>query len=165
MKINGTANGQSKPYDFGLHQDSLGRLVLSDGGLEHVGVDPVRAFPFTDPNHGIAICDAEGHELIWIDDLKAVSAPVRQVLEEQLAHREFVPNVRRIIAVSAAVEPSEWEVETDRGRTRFLLNNENDVHRLNEHGALLTDSHGIRYLIPDTRRLDPASRVLLERYL
>jgi hypothetical protein len=27
------------------------------------------------------------------------------------------------------------------------------------------DAQGIRYLVPDTRSLDPASRRLLERYL
>jgi hypothetical protein len=31
-------------------------------------------------------------------------------------------------------------VETDRGRTRFLLNSDNDVHRFDEHRALVTAS-------------------------
>ena len=66
---------------------------------------------------------------------------------------------------SAVVEPSEWEVETDRGRTRFLLKSEDDVHPLDECTALITDAHGVRYLIPDTRQLDPASRRRLERFL
>ncbi|MFL5245361.1 MAG: DUF1854 domain-containing protein [Gemmataceae bacterium] len=165
MNLNGAINVKTDSNDFSLHQDSQGRLVLNIAGREYVGVNPVRAFPFTDPSHGVAICGAEGHEFIWIEDLQSLSAPIRRVLEEQLAQREFVPVVRRILAVSAAVEPSEWEVETDRGRTKFQLNNENDIHRLKEHGALLTDSHGIRYLIPDVRILDSASRILLERYL
>ena len=67
--------------------------------------------------------------------------------------------------MSAPVEPSEWEVETDRGRTSFVLNNEDDVHELGGHRALVTNAHGIRYLIPDTRQLDAISRRLLERYL
>ena len=73
--------------------------------------------------------------------------------------------VRRIVRISAPVEPSEWEVETDRGRTRFVLNSEDDVRRLSDHRALIFDAHGIRYLIPDLRALDGTSRRLLERYL
>jgi hypothetical protein len=166
MQQNGSANGRAGAQPFGLHHDAWGRLVLTDAaGQQHVGVEPVRAFPITDPRHGIALCDAEGHELLWIDDLDALTPPLRRFLEEDLARREFVPVVRRIVGVSAPVEPSEWEVETDRGRTRFVLNSEDDVRRLNDRRALIFDAHGIRYLIPDTAALDATSRRLLERYL
>ena len=73
--------------------------------------------------------------------------------------------LRRVLSISTTMEPSEWEVETDRGRTRFVLNSEDDIHPLDDHRALLHDAHGVRYLIPDTRTLDPTSRRLLERYL
>jgi hypothetical protein len=158
-------DGQGNSAQLALHQDAWGRLVLTRDGRETIGVEPVRAFPLSDRQYGVALCDAEGHELLWIDDLQTLPAEIRRVVEEELARREFVPVILRILKVSAAVEPSEWDVETDRGRTRFLLNSEDDVHRLDPHRALLTDSHGIRYLIPDTRQLDATSRRLLERYL
>ena len=108
---------------FGLTHDSWGRLVLIDSsGRRHSGVEPVRAFPIADPQHWISICDAEGRELVLVEDLAKIPQPVRQVLEDELARREFVPHVRRIVKVSTDVEPSEWDVETDRGPTRFLLN-------------------------------------------
>jgi hypothetical protein len=166
MEPNGLANGPSGPRPFGLRNDAWGRLVLIDSdGREHAGVELVRAFPLSDPRHGIAICDAKGRELIWLADLTALPASLIQQIEEELAKREFVPIILRILKVSAPVEPSEWEVETDRGRTSFVLNNEDDVHELDERRALITDAHGIRYLIPDIERLDANSRRLLERYL
>jgi hypothetical protein len=166
MPQNGSTNGHGPPPPFGLRYDAWGRLVLTDAaGRVPVGIEPVRAFPITDPRHGLALCDAEGHELLWIDDLDALPAPLRQFLEDDLARREFVPVVRRIVAISAPVEPSEWEVDTDRGRTRFVVDSEDDVRRLSDHRALIVDAHGIRYLIPDTRALDGTSRRLLERYL
>ena len=64
----------------------------------------------------------------------------------------------------ADVDPSEWHVETNRGPTSFLLDSEDDVRRLGPFKALFIDSHGIRYLIPDTRELDYASRRILDRY-
>ena len=76
-----------------------------------------------------------------------------------------MPIIRRIVKVSAPVEPSEWEVETDRGRTSFILNNEDDIHELEGRQALITDANGIRYLILDIRQLDAQSQRLLERYL
>ena len=51
------------------------------------------------------------------------------------------------------------------GRTSFVLNSEDDVHELATNRALVTDGHGIRYLIPDIEGLDAHSRRLLERYL
>jgi hypothetical protein len=165
MEPNGTANGRAKA-PFALAHDSWGRLVLTDGeGRQHVNVEAIRAFPLSDSRRGIALCDHAGYELLWIEELDKLPAPLRDTLEKELAQREFVPVVRRVVRVSAPVEPSEWEIETDRGRAIFVLNNEDDVHRLDDRRALITDAHGIRYLIPDTHQLDAVSRRLLERYL
>ena len=166
MQANGAANGQAGPRPFGLEHDAWGRLLLIDAdGRQHTGVELVRAFPLSDPRRGISICDLKGRELVWIGDLDALPPLLIRQIEEELAKREFVPIIRRILKVSAPVEPSEWEVETDRGRTTFVLNSEDDVHELDEHRALLTDANSIRYLIPDLRQLDAHSRRLLERYL
>jgi hypothetical protein len=91
---------------------------------------------------------------------------VLQAIEEELARREFVPIVVRIEEVSANIDPARWRVVTDRGPTTFLIEDEdNDVRRLGPNGMLLVDTHGIRYLIPDVRKLDSASRRILDRYL
>jgi hypothetical protein len=159
-------NGQPQKLNFQLHLDAWGRLVLVEaGGKEHIGVEPVRGFPISEPHWGISICDAEGHELLWLDSLDELPETLRQLVEESLARREFLPVLRRILKISTLVEPSEWEVETDRGRTRFILNNEDDVRPLDDHRALVIDANGIRYVIPDLRLLDAGSRRVLERYL
>jgi uncharacterized protein DUF1854 len=151
--------------EFNLQHDAHGRLVLIDAeGQPHAGVEPVRGFPISDPDHWISICDAEGRELVSVKDVAGLSAAVREILERDLARREFVPMIRRIVGVPADSEPTEWEVETDRGRTRFLLNSADDVRRLGPNRALVIDTQGIRYLIEDLRQLDAASRRILERY-
>jgi hypothetical protein len=159
-------NGQPKKPAFDLHHDAWGRLVLVEEGCkEHVGVEPVRGFPISDPHRGISLCDAEGHELVWLENLDEVPESLRRLLEESLARREFLPVLQRVLKISTLVEPSAWEVETNRGQTRFILNNEDDVRRLDDHRALVIDANGIRYLIPDLRSLDASSRRMLERYL
>lgn len=166
MEANGATNGQTVSLPFALSHDVWGQLVMTDAdGHQHVGVELVRAFPLSDPRRGVAVCDYHGRELVWLADLDALPLPLVRQIEEELAKREFVPIIRRILKISSAVEPSDWEVETDRGRTSFVLDSEDDVHELDQHRALVTDVYGIRYLIPDVRRLDAHSRHLLERFL
>ena len=55
---------------FGLVRDAWGRLVLIDAdGRRHVGVEPVRAFPISDPRGWISLCDIHGRELLSIEPL------------------------------------------------------------------------------------------------
>jgi hypothetical protein len=151
---------------FGLYHDEWGQLVLIDAeGIRHVGVTPVRAFPFSAADLWFSITDASGRELVCIEDPSCLSPAVREVLKGDLARREFVPVIHRIIRVSSILEPCEWLVDTDRGRTTFVLRAEDDVRRLGPNQALILDSSGVRYLIPDIKSLDTASRRVLERYV
>jgi hypothetical protein len=152
--------------DYRVHHDLFGRLVLTDAqGVAHVGAEAVRAFPISDADFGVSICNAEGGELVWIEDLTAIPAETRQVIIDDLRYREFLPVVRRIVSVSAWQDPCEWVVDTDRGRVCFVLRSEDDVQRLGSHQTLIVDSHGGRYLVADRRALDAASRRYLDRYL
>jgi hypothetical protein len=155
------------PADFTLHRDAWGRLVLvlaDDRRLE--GVEVARAFPISAPGEYFSICDAQGHEVTCIEDPGTLPPSLLETLEEELAQREFVPIVVRIERVFADTDPSEWRIVTDRGPTTFLMeDSDNDVRRLGPNRILLVDTHGIRYLIPDARRLDTTSRRILDRYL
>ena len=152
--------------DFRLDHDAFGRLVLIDAnGARHESVEPIRAFPITDPQHGLSLTSAEGQELAWIDDVNDLAPAVREMIEAELREREFVPHIRRILRVSLQTDPCQWEVETDRGPTRFVLKSDGDVRKLDKRRAMVIDAHGIQYLIPDTQALDRHSRRILERYL
>lgn len=149
-----------------LERDSFGKLIFIDAeGTRHQGVQPIRAFPISDPEHWVTICDSKGNELITIETVSELPAESRRILEDELSSREFTPVIRRVYNVSSLSEPCEWDVETDRGRTRFVLKSEDDVRRLSPHRAFIIDSHGIRYLIRDSQELDSASRRFVEWYL
>src|SRR5262249_2913412 len=107
MQSESGPNGRHSVPGFTLHHDAWGQLVLSAAhGQQHTGVEPVRAFPLSSPRQGVSVCDAEGRELFWIDNLDELPGDVRKFLEEELGRREFVPVLRRILSISA-VEPSE----------------------------------------------------------
>ncbi|MBI5547522.1 MAG: DUF1854 domain-containing protein [Deltaproteobacteria bacterium] len=151
---------------IGLAHDKLGRLVLTmPDGQSHIGVHPVRCFPFTAPLEWISFCDARGAEVHCLPTLEGLSGEARSLLEAELARREFIPVVRRVREVSPGAEPTTWLVETDRGEARFTLPSEDNVRRLGAHGALITDAHGVRFRIHDTRTLDARSRRFLVQYL
>jgi hypothetical protein len=153
--------------DFTLKRDAWGQLVLVlADGRELVGVEVARAFPISAPGEHVSICDAEGHEVACIEDPSTLPPAVLETLDEELARREFVPIVVRIEKVFADADPSQWWIVTDRGATSFLMeDSDKDVRRLGPSRILLVDTHGIRYLIPDTQRLDSTSRRILDRYL
>lgn len=152
--------------DFRLSRNSAGRLVYtgSDGNIEE-GVVPVHAFPISAPAEGVALVNQDGHELAWIANFAALPADIRTLLEQELASREFIPEITQIRSVSTFATPSVWEVETDRGATSLTLRGEDDIRRLNHASLLIADSNGIHFLIRDTQQLDKHSRRLLDRFL
>jgi hypothetical protein len=151
---------------FTLERDGFGRLVLTDaGGERHAGVTPVRAFPLSAPGEGVSLVGSDGRELVWIDRLEQLPAPVRTLLEAELAVRDFAPTLLRLHSVSSFGVPSTWTVSTDRGETQFVLKAEEDIRRIDGGALLIASAHGVQFRIPDPKALDRASRKLLERFL
>ena len=112
-------------HHFALHRNPAGRLVFTDEeGTEYVGVEPVRSFPISEPNRWISLVDRHGHELASISDLAEVSPEIAQLIAQQLADREFLPRIERIVSVEWHKEPHELKVITDRGPFEFLFRDE-----------------------------------------
>lgn len=152
--------------DYQLQRNAFGRLELTAAdGQAHVGVVPVRAFPITAADDGIGLVDPHGHELAWIERLTDLPEEMRTLVETELARREFMPEIQRIISVSSFATPSTWQVETDRSSTSFVLKGEEDIRRLSSPALLIADSHGIHFLIRDRYALDQHSRRILDRFL
>lgn len=152
--------------NLNLQRNGFGQLVLTDdAGQAHEGVVPVRAFAVTAPDDGIALVSVDGRELYWIERLADLPDRPRQLVTEELANREFMPEISRVRHVSSFATPSRWEVETDRGETSFVLKAEDDIRRLTHHTLLIADSHGVHYLIRDRQTLDKGSKRLLDRFL
>lgn len=151
---------------FTLLRDPFGRLVFTGAdGQTHEAVVPVRAFPIGAPDDGIALVSPEGHELAWVDRLEQLPAEIATLIEEELASREFVPEIRRIRSVTSFACPSTWDIDTDRGDAQLLLKGEEDIRRLDRDKLLIADTHGIQYLIRDLAGMDRASRKILDRFL
>ena len=151
---------------FALIRNPFGRLTLTGAdGAVHDNVAPVRAFPILAPDDGIAMVCADGREVAWIERLQDLPAPLRALVAEELGAREFMPEILRLDAVSSYATPCTWTVATDRGVTALLLRGEEDIRRIGDDSLLVSDTHGIHYLIRDMRELDKHSRKILDRFL
>lgn len=151
---------------FQLSRDRFGRLgYLGADGERHDEVVPVRAFPLTAPDEGIALVGADGHEVAWIERLENLPPALCALIEEELASRDFMPEILQIRSVSSFATPSTWQVRSDRGETSLVLRGEEDIRRLGDTGLLIGDGHGIQFRIRDLGALDKTSRRLLDRFL
>ena len=150
-----------------LQRDAHGRLVLTlADGSKHAGVQPVRAFPIGAPSEGLSLLGQDGHERLWVERMADLPAPVRALIEDELAVREFSPEITRIDSVSSFSTPSIWQIATDRGDTQLTLKAEEDIRRLAGRTRLLIASaEGVQYRIADSGALDRNSQRLLERFL
>jgi hypothetical protein len=152
--------------NFTLSRNTFGQLCLQiEGGEFYEQVLPVKAFPISLPEECVAIVDRDGHELVWLDNFNQVSADNQIIIKEELANREFMPVLTRIFEVSSFATPSTWTVETSRGATQFVLKGEEDIRRISKDTYLISDNHGVQYLIENIQLLDKHSRRLLDRFL
>jgi hypothetical protein len=152
--------------NFTLSRNTFGQLCLrTEDGQFYEQVLPVKAFPISLPGECIALVDRDGHELVWLENLNQISADNQVIIKEELANREFMPVLTRISEVSSFATPSTWTVETSRGATQFVLKGEEDIRRISKDTYLISDNHGVQYLIENIQLLDKHSRRLLDRFL
>jgi hypothetical protein len=153
-------------HNFVFDCDATGHwFYVSGEGQRHEQVIAVRAFPVDAPEEGVALVDADGHELLWIAVLTDLPAALRDKVLRALTQREFMPRILKLRGVSSLVAPCTWDIETDRGNTSLQLKGEEDIRRLSATVLLVTDSHGVQFLIRDLAQMDRHSRKLLDRFL
>ncbi len=152
--------------DFKLARDSFGRLNLTTAdGVLHEQVSPVRAFPIQAPLDGLALVNTDGKEVAWIERLEDLPAEYAALVAEELGGREFMPEISSIVSVTSFATPCTWTVLTDRGETDFVLRGEEDIRRIGRDALLVSDTHGIHFLIRNQWELDKHSKKILDRFL
>ncbi len=153
------------PAVWTLLRNPAGQWCLEADGVLHERVSVVRAYPISAPDESVSVLDADGHELLWVDNLAGLDEDRRERLEAALISREFTPVISAILGISSISTPSRWTVRTDRGITELLLPGEEALQRVGAGSLLVSDAAGVQYLIRDTAALDRASRKFLERFL
>ena len=154
------------PLDtIALERDGSGNLWAIDRqSRAREMVVPRRCFPLTHPADFVSLLDGHGRDRVCIEDPAVLTTESRRTLMAALAQNEFLPQVTRILRVVHKGTWSMWYVETDRGARSFIVNQEDNIRRLEDGRHLITDSFGMRFLVPEDEKLDIQSRRCLGRY-
>jgi hypothetical protein len=148
--------------------DDRNRLTVRfPDGSERTNVRVVPAFPITRPHRFLYFEDEDGNELGLLVDPKGLNRESRELILDQADQVYFMPRITRIIRVDEQTTGvATWEVETDRGWSRFeMVPRSESVWYVGRDRVLIRDVDGNRYLIEDTNALDPRSRRWSELYL
>jgi len=152
------------PFTISRNKAGLLEFSIAEGAL-HVGVYPVRAFPISAADEVLSLFSDDSHELLWIERLSDLDQVSRELIAAELAQREFMPEIQSILKVSSFATPSTWQVRTNRGNAELILKAEDHIRRLTQTSLLITDAHGINFVIHNLEQLDKHSRKLLDRFL
>jgi hypothetical protein len=167
VKVNdNTVRSPEGAWLFELARDQWNHLkLINASGTEYFDVSVIPLFPISASKRWVSLVSSDGIEIVCLDSMEGLSASNIALLEEELALREFVPIIERVIRVSGIMEPCEWTVETNYGTTTFVLNSEEDVKRISNKAVSITDGNGIRYRVEDVKQLDKRSRAFVEWYV
>jgi len=152
--------------ELDIRSSSCGFLEVSVGGGEVVRVKPVRMFPISFPNEYILLVRESGEELGFIRNLRDLGREGRRKLREGLERGYFIPSITRINDLRYRFHVLYFDVETDRGPTKFELRDRTENLTLLPSGKLVAeDVDGNRYVVDDMNALDPRSRALLDPHI
>ena len=146
-----------------IERNAFEELVvqLPDGTIQ-TKVEPICAFPVSEPNRYISLMDEESNELGVIEDIKHLPHASREVLVEELQKRYFMPKITKILDLDGQYGVTQWVVETTQGDVQFGLRTRYDIVTLENGRVLIKDADGNRYEIENYNKLDPKSIALLE---
>ncbi len=148
---------------FTLEEDRQGRMILKRPGEEDVvDVRIRRSFPWSNPDRHISIRNAEGKELLLIDDLRSLPQDQQEIIRRYLAKWMFIPRITRVIEVDVRFGFQAWKVETDRGPAEFRVQEREDIRFLGDGRFSIKDVDGCVYELPPLDELDEKSRRAVE---
>lgn len=148
---------------FDLVVDEQGRLVLRRPDKDDVvDVRVRRAFPWSKPGSYVSIRDAEGKELILIDDLESLDAGRRKTIEQWLGDTSFLPRIVSVDDVDVRFGYQQWKVRTDRGKAEFRVQEREDIRFLPDGRFRIKDADGTVYEMVRLDELDETTRRAIE---
>ncbi len=126
-----------------------------------------RAFPFTEPDKFISIRDSEAgnDEIGLISDLSDWPANLKDLIEEQLQLRYFVPEILRINNIKEEFGYAYWEVQTDKGDLKFTTSISNPIVRATPTRLFVNDLDKNRYEIKDLYGLSRKEKKMIDLFL
>ena len=140
------------------------RFRPGDGAAPADDVRLHLAWPLRWRDRHLVVLDHEGREIRMFDSLADLDPTCHDLVRGELAERYFTTRILGVLSVRPEHVVSYWEVDTDRGRREFVIEeSEHNPRRVGDASWLFEDVSGNRFLIEDVREVDARSRRLLSR--
>ena len=136
-------------------------------GQEPIPVRLSWARPLTDRGGQVVILRADKKkEVATLTEIEQLDVTSREVIEEELQRRYFMPKITKVVSTAATFGNRYWHVETDRGTRRFLMKcPETDAMWITDDRCVLKDVLGNCYEIASISDLDSVSRTNADKVL
>jgi hypothetical protein len=148
-----------------FRQAGVARMTLeNDRSWTKVAV--ARAFPLSDPDHYLGFLDGAGKDIGLLQDPTLLDPASRQIVDEELDRRYFVPVIERVHSVKEEFGTIYWKVETDRGEKEIIVRNLRDnIQELSASRVIITDIDGNRFEFADLLKMDAKTQGFILRNL
>ncbi len=125
-----------------------------------------RVFPMSNPSIYVSIQDGSGKEIGILRSLQGLDEQTSKIIEEELDRRYFTPHVIEINELRMEAGMWRFDVQTQRGSTRFFVRNWRDsAQEITPGRWQIMSVDGARFEILDLTRLDAKSQRLLDQLL
>ncbi|MCE5198811.1 MAG: DUF1854 domain-containing protein [Armatimonadota bacterium] len=150
---------------FAKRGDAL--RVTVEGDRSYLKIHAVRAFPLTELNDFIGLVDAiSGRDIGLLRSLRDLDPQARQLVQEQINKRYFIPKIGRIHEAKREFGTVYWDVDTDRGRRQFIMRGIRDsIHEIEPGRYLVLDVDGNRFEVPQLENLDSRSQIWWDKLI
>lgn len=126
----------------------------------------VLAFPFTDRRHWVGLRDSEDNAIGMLQDSQELDRDSRTILAQVLEARYFIPRIDRVNHAREEFGLLTLDVDTDRGRRRFTVNNPREnIHWIGADRILFVDAEENRYEVMSYGELDARSQAMLSNVI
>lgn len=122
-----------------------------------------RLFPKSGGNKYLVLIDSEGEQIAVIRDAENLMPESKEVVLKALDEYYVIPKITKFISMTDKFKIWIWTAETDRGTVTFEIRNHiASIKPLYDGRVLIKDANDNRYEIPDVRKLDKRSRMLID---
>ena len=154
--------------DSKFTQTEGGFISLDYNGTHYDRVKVVRLFPFTDAHKYLSIREYGGasKEIGIIEDLDAMPAETKAIIEHQLTLCYFTPVISKIYSIKDEYGYAYFHVLTDKGECKFAINmGSNAVSKLSDTRLIIQDVDENRFEIRDTDALTQKEKRMLDLFM
>lgn len=134
-----------------------------NGSGKDVPVRVAWARPLTGWGREVVLVDEKKREVAMLGSLDLLDHDSRHAAEEAIHERYIVSTIHKVNATKTHFGVRFWDVDTDRGRSRFAVKDPSrSVLHLTDDRMLVRDTLGNSYAIGSLAALDQRSRDLIE---